>query len=158
MNDSTDGHLAGACLAFARAEAERLGRELREHQEGLTLLPSFGATKVFKILRNDDYLRDVARLSCFAHIMKNYWWFFAASVAASAIIWYSNQTMLPVLAFHALNLISWVVLTCFVSSQRSKLRDDLVKDLRVLQGILGNDMLNWPDNLESRNGLEDTVE
>lgn len=159
-NIDDDEQLASARLTVARAEVTRLGRELREHREGLALLPAFGATKVFRVLYlyDDQMIRDAARLNCFVHIAKDYWWLFTASVAASAIIWDRNRTMLPVLAFQALNLVTWVTLTYFVSSQRTKIRDDLVKDFRVLQGILGDDILRWPEGFTSRQELERVIE
>ncbi len=157
MND--DGRkLAAARLTLERAEAARLGRELREHREGLALLPAFWATKAFGVLYDDQMIRDAARLDCFAHIMKDYWWFFTASVAASVIIWHRNQTMLTVLTVQASNLVSCVVLTYLASSQRTKIRDSLVKDLRVLQGILGDEVLRWPEEFTNRADLERVVE
>ena len=157
MNDSIDGderQQAATRHALARSEAARLGRELREKEARLALLPAYSSTSAFAALYSEDVWRRW--IACRFHIL--------------LAIWDSKYYVMGWIAMLALQIIRWpgllfawvvlclstLVLSMLISEKSTAitaLKGDLIEDLVALQPILGENPDGWMEGFSDKADL-----
>ncbi len=162
LNQEDERHVADAYLTLERADAARLGRKIREHNERLALLPAFKATVAFTALYPKDNQRN--RVACEATALLAIWdnKFFVlgwlALVSCSSIpIWLGRSPWI----FLTILVLSTAILVVVVSNRHlvlDTLKDELARDLAALQPVLGEDPLKWTADIVDKADLADFID